>query len=163
MKVSKQADDLKRVMRQLPYPVTIVTAADGSVQRGITIGSFTSVSLDPPLVSFNVEKEAQMHELLVKATHFSVHIPETSQTDLCTNFSIPDQSAAEQFDQLDYTYNSYGTPVLPDVVAAIHCKKYTSIEAGDHSIFIGEVLEIDLLKEDAAVLYLNGSYRSIDL
>lgn len=157
----KQAEALKNVMRQMPYPVTIVTAAVGKEKRGITIGSFTSLSLDPPLISFNLEQKAQMHDLLSKATHFAVHIPEPGQANLCNQFAIPDRSGEEQFQKMDYSRNAYGTPVLKDFLAVIQCRKHTQVPAGDHTIIIGEVLDINQYREDSAVLYLDGNYHTV--
>lgn len=155
------AEGLKNVMRQIPYPVTIVTAAVGKTKRGSTIGSFTSLSLAPPLISFNVDRSSQMHALLNKATHFTVHIPEASQSDLCNHFAVPDLSPEEQFEEIAHSRSPYGSPVLEDFVAVIHCRKYDEVPAGDHTIMIGEVLDIEQHKEEAAILYLNGVYHAL--
>lgn len=159
----ERADALKQVMRQMPYPVTIVTAAVDGSRRGITIGSFTSLSMDPPLVSFNVDQSSQMHDLLKKSDYFLVHIPHEKQVDLCSRFALPDQTGEEQFQDISYTENEYGIPVLTDMVAVIECKDYKQVEAGDHTIFIGEVLKVSILKENAAILYLNGDYHQLHM
>ncbi len=158
---TKNADALKDVMRQLPFPVTIVTAAVGQEQRGITIGSFTSLSLDPPLISFNVDFAAQMNQLIKKAKHFAVHIPGTEQAHLCDHFAIPDQSGEEQFGSISYKFNGNGIPILKDIPTVIHCRGYTWFEAGDHTIIVGEVLDIDQHKETDGLLYYDRSYRSV--
>ena len=155
------AENLKSIMRQIPYPVTVITAGTKKDKRGITIGSFTSLSLEPPLISFNVSKSSQMHELIANTDHFVVHIPESSQEKYCNRFAVPNISSEEQFKGLDYAYNEHGIPVLKDLVAIISCKKYKFVEAGDHAIVIGEVTDIVHHKEDAAILYLDGAYHAI--
>lgn len=155
------SENLKSIMRQIPYPVTVITAGTKKDKRGITIGSFTSLSLEPPLVSFNVSKDSQMHELLANTNHFVVHIPESTQEEYCNRFAIPNLSSEQQFEDLNYTYNEHGIPVLDDLVAVITCEKYKFVEAGDHSIVIGEVTDIVRHKEDAAILYLDGAYHAI--
>lgn len=148
-------------MRQLPFPVAIATAAIGKEKRGITIGSFTSLSLNPPLISFNIEREAQMHPLLSRATHFAVHLPQPDQRTLCDHFATSGQTGKEQFRAVDHHRNRYGSPVLKDISTVIQCRSYDQIKAGDHSIFVGEVLEVDQQNTNASLLYYNRSYRSV--
>lgn len=157
----KIADDLKQTMRRLPYPVTIVTAAVGQEKRGITIGSFTSLSLDPPLISFNVDFEAQMNPLIKKATHFSVHIPASDQAHLCNHFAVSGRSGNEQFISVEHQPNQFGTPILKDVPCVLHCGSYTWFETGDHSIIVGKVLDVERRNENTGLLYYDQSYHSI--
>ncbi|MDX1639125.1 MAG: flavin reductase family protein [Balneolaceae bacterium] len=157
----KNAEDLKAVMRQFPFPVTVVTAAVGKEKRGITIGSFTSLSMDPPLVSFNLDAEAQMHDLIDKITHFAVHFPGTKQAAICDHFATPDMTGEEQFEDIDFHRSKYGTPVLNDAGAVMQCRLYNRFKAGDHTIIVGEVVEIDQPNEEASILYYDRSYRCI--
>lgn len=157
----KNAEDLKSIMRQLPFPVTVVTTAVGKEKRGITIGSFTSLSMDPPLISFNLDDKAQMSELISKVTHFAVHFPSPEQSGICDHFAIPDLSGDEQFEGINYYRSPYGTPVLHDAGAVIHCRLYNRFQAGDHSIVVGEVMEINQAEKRANVLYYNRSYREV--
>ena|GEM_PF-332661 len=164
--VSKQqqesAEELKEVMRLLPYPVTVITAVAGDRKRGITIGSFTSLSMDPPLISFNVTNDSQMHELLADAKQFVVHIPGAGQQELCTRFALPDQSDEEQFDGLSFKQDNGGPPVLDGVIAEIHCTKFRLFRAGDHSIVIGRVERINRNREELSILYCNGTYQNLE-
>lgn len=158
----QRGEALRGVMRHVPYPVAIVTAATGERIRGITIGSFTSLSMNPPLISFNLEKTTQMHPLLEAASHFVVHIPGTDQADLCDRFALPDFTGPEQFDAVEYHRDGRGTPVLDGAVAVIHCRKYNMAEGGDHSIVMGEVLDVD--QNEAAqpgILYFEGGYHQL--
>jgi flavin reductase (DIM6/NTAB) family NADH-FMN oxidoreductase RutF len=152
---------LRLVMRRVPAPVTVVTAATADEMRGITIGSFTSVSLDPPLVSFNVEKRAQMHRLITRAAVFAVHLLTEDQAHLSNHFAIPDMSGEEQFEPLRYRFDAYGSPILEDVMAVLHCSLYALYEAGDHSLIVGEVLVIDDRGKDHPLVYFNRSYRGV--
>ncbi|MEX2352126.1 MAG: flavin reductase family protein [Balneolaceae bacterium] len=156
-----QAEDLIAIMRRMPYPVTIITAASGKNSRGITIGSFTSLSISPPLISFNVERSSQMHSFLLEADYFIVHIPEVGQEDLCTRFALSDLTGTEQFHEVNFELNRHGVPVIRGVIAALHCRKYKQMEVGDHSIFAGEVLEAETYKDNAPILYLDGGYHSL--
>lgn len=149
-------------MRRLPCPVAIVTASSENETRGITIGSFTSLSLDPPLISYNIRQDAQMHPVLAEVRYFSVHIPGPAQAKLCNRFAVTDITGSEQFSGLSYFFSEYGTPVLRDTVAVIHCKKHDRVTAGDHSIIIGEVLDVDLNESNqSSILYFNRAYHKI--
>ncbi|SMO36999.1 flavin reductase family protein [Fodinibius sediminis] len=163
MNVSKQdnAESLKEAMRQLPFPVAIATAAIGKEKRGITIGSFTSLSLSPPLISFNIDHEAQIHPLISRATHYAVHLPQPEQSSLCDHFAISGQTSEEQFEDVDYFRSSYGSPILRAIPTIIQCRSYEKVKAGDHTIMIGEVVEVEQRNSRPSVLYYDRSYRSI--
>lgn len=153
---------LRGVMRRLPSPVTVVTAANGEEARGITIGSFTSVSLEPPLISFNVEREAQMHDVLTSAARFAVHFLSEEQAPLCTRFARPDCSGAEQFAEVAHAFDGHGTPLLEGVLAILHCRPYAALEAGDHTIVVGEVVAVEAYAEGAPLLYYNRTFCSVE-
>ena len=152
---------LRQVMRRVPSPVTVVTAAVDGEMRGITIGSFTSVSLDPPLISFNVSRRSRMHPLLLAARHFAVHILGAEQVALSRRFAEPGLSGAAQFEGLSYRVHTEGTPVLEGVLAVLHCRPYRTVEAGDHTIFVGEVMQIETFADGPPLLYYNRAYRAV--
>lgn len=154
-------DALRGVMRRLPSPVTVVTARGPSGARGITIGSFTSTSLDPPLICFNVEKEAQMHDVLASASRYAVHILGEDQAYLSDHFAIPDRTGEEQFASVAYHLGPHGMPILDGVLAVLHCAHYAAYEAGDHSIFVGEVVDIEEGASGGPLLYFNRAYRRV--
>jgi 3-hydroxy-9,10-secoandrosta-1,3,5(10)-triene-9,17-dione monooxygenase reductase component len=154
-------EDLRAVMRQVPSPVTVVTAASTDEMRGITIGSFTSVSLDPPLISFNIAHDAQMYDLITTAEYFSVHVLQEEQAHLGNHFAIPDLTGAEQFTSVASQRSEWGTPVLDGALAVLHCRPYAFYEAGDHTIVVGEVLEVMLQEGGRPILYYRRAYRSV--
>ncbi len=151
----------RSAMRRVPAVVTIVTAAVAQERRGITIGSFTSVALEPPLISFNVGQEGRMHGVLTTASHFAVHLISQQQTHLCEHFATPDRTSAEQFSTVRHRLDAYGVPILEDALVVLRCQRHGVFEAGDHSIILGRVIEIDEANDGEPVLYYNRSYRSI--
>lgn len=157
----KNAEALKHTMRQLPFPVAIATTAVGKEKRGVTIGSFTSLSMEPPLISFNVDITSQIHNLIVRATHFAVHLPQTKHCSLCDHFALPGQSSEEQFSKIEHHRSGYGSPILERIPTVIQCRSYEHFKVGDHSIIVGEVVEINQRSEEPAVLYHNQAYRSV--
>jgi len=153
---------LKQVMRRVPYPVTIITASFEGDMRGITIGSFTSLSLEPPLICFNVGKESQMHSFISKANHFAVHIPHREQEGLCNLFAKSDMENNEQFAKVNYELHDLGMPLIGNVCSILICKSFSLVEAGDHSLVIGEIIEAEQYRDDPAILYYNGKYYALD-
>jgi len=161
MPESINGETLRQVMRRVPSPVTVVTAADAHEARGITIGSFASVSLEPPLVCFNVNHEAQMHDVILEAPRFAVHVLGEEQAHLANHFAVPDRSGAEQFRAVPHQVNEDGTPVLDDVTAVLYCVHHNVFTAGDKSIIIGRVVDVRLLESRGAVLYYERTYRGV--
>lgn len=154
-------DMLRAVMRRVASPVTVVTAASGGEQRGATIGSFTSVSLDPPLISFNVQKDSSLHVVLLGADSFAVHLLSEAQADLANHFALPDLTAEEQFRGVPYGTAPDGSPILPDTFGVLHCERYAVHNAGDHSLFLGRVLRVTEADADGPLLYYDRSYRAV--
>lgn len=152
---------LRKAMRLVPSPVTIVTTGNEDGPRGITIGSFNSVSLDPPLISFNINREAQMYPVAIAAARFAVHLLGEDQAFLSNHFAIPDISGQEQFDGLSYRVDEHAVPLLEDVLVVFHCTLFAVYEAGDHSIFVGEVVGIEEGGQGKPLLYYDRTYRSV--
>ena len=153
-------DDLRAVMRHVPSPVVVVTFLTSAGAKGITIGSFTSVSLDPALISFNVMHTSTMHDALMQAERFAVQILRDDQVDLSERFSIPDLNSNEQFGDVPHRVEG-GLPLIDGVLATLRCRPFNVIQAGDHSLIIGEVIEIDAVERGAPLLYYQQSYRKI--
>ncbi len=156
-----RGEAFRQVMRRVPSPVTVVTAATAEEMRGITIGSFTSVSLNPPLISFNVSHRARMHAVLLKAERFAVHLLRAEQVYLSQRFAEPGLSGAEQFAGLAYRVEGHGMPILEGVLAVLYCRPYSRLEAGDHTIFVGEVYDLEAHEDGLPVLYYNRAYRVV--
>jgi len=161
MKKIIDGEDLRAVMRHVPSPVTVVTAVRGDAARGVTIGSFTSVSLNPPLISFNIEKAAQMHGFLHGATRFNVHVLANDQAHLSAHFALPDMTSEAQFEAVAYDLDAHGLPVLRDVLAVLTCTPYAFHEAGDHSLVLGHVHEVAVDDSKEPLLYFNRAYMSV--
>ncbi|MCZ6756952.1 MAG: flavin reductase family protein [Bacteroidetes bacterium] len=148
-------------MRHVPTVVTVVTMADESGDWGITIGSFVSLSLDPPLICFNVQKSIAIHDAIVKAEHFVVHVLREDQADLSDLFARSDISKDEQFSTIEYDVSEQGSPVLKDALTTFHCIQYNILPGGDHTILIGLVIDISNGKPGRPVVYHQRAYHGI--
>lgn len=152
---------LRSVMREVPSPVTVITVKGEDEIRGITIGSFASTSLRPPLISFNIKRDAQIYEALVNAEHFAVHILSDAQAHLSDHFASSEMTGEEQFEAVPYQVDPVGTPIILDTLAVIRCDRYAIYDAGDHSIVVGRVTQVDGGVDGGPMLYYNRTYRSI--
>jgi len=158
---SVDATAFRMTMRRVPSPVVVITMTDGTDVRGITIGSFTSVSLDPPLVSFNVTRTAESHRILQGADRFAVHVLAEEQVHLANHFAKPHLSGEEQFADVPHAVDAHGTPVVDGVSSVLHCVPHSQLPAEDHSLFLGRVVEVVDHEDRGAVLYYQSSYRSV--
>jgi 3-hydroxy-9,10-secoandrosta-1,3,5(10)-triene-9,17-dione monooxygenase reductase component len=131
--------------------VTIVTArsADGT-PIGMTCNSFTSLSLDPPLVQWSVAKGARSHSAMSSAKHFAVHILNASQHDLCTQFAA---RAVDRFANVELEVGLHNLPLLTRFHARLECATYLQHDGGDHTILIGRVLRLCEQEGDPLIFY----------
>ena len=138
--------------------VVVVTAvrADGS-PAGMTANSFTSVSLEPPLVSVNVDSAADFHGVVIAARGFVINILDSSQEALSRRFAA---ASAHQFDGVGYRRTEWGGIVLDGVIAAIDCKTERLIDVGDHTIVVGRVAGGET-HEGRPLLYFRGGYHTL--
>lgn len=154
----------RSTLAQWSSGVTVVTALLDDRRYGMTASSFSSVSLDPPLILVCVGKEAYSHQILLDAGHFGVNILSAAQADLGRRFSAKTIDYEDRFTDLTVVTGTTGSPMLPDVVAWLDCRTVQHVEAGDHTIFIGEVLESQV-NGGAPLLYMNrkwGTFREIE-
>jgi 3-hydroxy-9,10-secoandrosta-1,3,5(10)-triene-9,17-dione monooxygenase reductase component len=160
IRVTPQIDGavFRRVLGHYPTGVCVVTAIepDGHA-AGMIVGSFTSVSLDPPLVAFFPDKSSTTWPRIARAGRFCVNVLASDQQNLCRRFSA---KSDDKFSGLSHRLSSNGSPVLDDVVAWIDCTLDAVHEAGDHFIVLGRVSELDIARADAPLLFFRGEYGS---
>ncbi len=159
--VGVEGERLRAVMRRVASPVTVVTAAANGTARGATIGSFTSVSLDPPLVSFNVQKPSAFHAVLAGAEAFAVHLLGDDQADLATHFALPDLESEAQLSAVPHDSSPTDPPVLHGTFGVLHCTPWAVHDAGDHSLFLGHVERVTEGTAAGPLLYYARSYRAV--
>lgn len=148
----------RRVLGHYPTGVCAVTAVEpDGLASGMIVGSFTSVSLDPPLVAFFPDKSSTTWPRIARAGLFCVNVLARDQQDLCRRFA---SKGGDKFGGLPYRLSNNGSPVLDDVIAWIDCTLDTVHEAGDHFIVLGRVSELDIARADAPLLFFRGEYGS---
>jgi len=154
---------LRQVMARFASGVTVLTAG-GEDAHGMTANAFSSVSLEPPLVLCCVSKAARMHTAIVTAGSFAVNILAAGQEDLSKYFADwrrPDGMA--QFDAVGWTRGTRtGAPLLTGTLAWLECELAEVLAGGDHSIFLGRVVETSRGEGEHALVFYGGGYHQID-
>lgn len=123
---------------------------------GMTINSFTSVSLDPPLVLFCVDNKSSNLSLFRKNRYFSFNFLSKDQKDLSNAFATPKNS--EKWNVEPYFFGKFGNPIFHNSLGFIECKKHKVIKTGDHHIVVGEVLDFAKINEKEPLIYSKGKY-----
>lgn len=150
----------RHVLGHYPTGVCAVTAVDlDGNPRGLIVGSFTSVSLDPPLVGFFPGKGSATWPWIEAAGRFCVNILSSGQQDILRRLT---KSGADKFAGLSYAVSANGSPVLEDVVAWIDCSLESVTEAGDHYFVLGRVLDLEVATQGHPMLFLQGKYGRFD-
>ena len=136
----EQIASFKAAMGNYPTGVTVVTAFNPEGKpMGLTVNSFASVSLEPLLILWSIDKRVNSYNDFLKVDKFSVNILAENQSDLCNLFS---SKVEDRFGQCDWQESDLKLPILTDVLAVLQCKVFKQVEAGDHTIMIGEVIDI---------------------
>lgn len=157
--MSVEANKFKQAMSRWASGVTVITTLDPDGKpKGMTASSFTSVSLDPPLVLVCVSDHLYTHRSLLHTGHFAVNILGQSQVEWGKLFAglLPD--IVDRFSHTGYTTSATGSPILPDVAGWLDCRIVQQVAAGDHTIFIGEVVNAGISGEDAPLLYAQRAW-----
>lgn len=151
----------RRVLGHYPTGVCVVTAteADGA-PVGMVVGSFTSVSLDPPLVAFLPAKSSSSWPRVEAVGRFCVNVLASDQEALCRQISGP---GPDKFAGIAHRVSDNGSPILDDVVAWIDCRLHAVHEAGDHYIVLGEVVALEVERPGRPLLFFQGSYGQFAL
>jgi flavin reductase (DIM6/NTAB) family NADH-FMN oxidoreductase RutF len=147
--------DFRKVMGRFATGVTVVTARHAGETRGMTANAFMSASLDPPLCIVSVDKRAHMHAHLPKARFFAVNILAEGQEPLARHFSgKPDPGLAISFAEID------GIPTIADSVARMTAELTGAHDCGDHTLFVGRVLQMTAADKPPLLFYASR-YRAI--
>jgi flavin reductase (DIM6/NTAB) family NADH-FMN oxidoreductase RutF/DNA-binding IclR family transcriptional regulator len=150
--------ELRRALGAFVTGVTVITTTDGEGRfHGVTANSFSSVSLDPPLVLWSQVVNAQSHSTFFKAERFAVNILAEDQIELSNRFA---KSSAEKFAGLEVDIGLDGIPLLRGCGARLQCRVVSRVPGGDHTIYIGEVESIERA-ERKPLAFGNGQYLRI--
>ena len=145
--------DLRNVMGYYLTGVTIVTVTGPDKKPyGLTVTSFNSVSLSPPLILWSLDNRNDRLSLFQNAKGFAVNIMAADQLALCEKFAA---AGNDRFLNCDWRFGAYGQPLLGRALANLECRPWAEYDGGDHTIFVGEVMSIKQ-NEGKAAAFFNG-------
>ncbi|MCC5578421.1 MULTISPECIES: flavin reductase family protein [Microtetraspora] len=151
---------LRDALGQFATGVAVVTTATPCGERaGVTVNSFTSVSLDPPLVLWCLSLRAPSEPVFRRAGRFVVNILAADQDELSQRFATP---LPDKFAGVETRLTRSGLPVLPGTVAYFACRTLTAHDGGDHRIFVGEVEQFERQGGEPLVFH-SGRYRALSV
>ena len=159
---SEIQSDLKQAMRVYPQGVTVVTTRTPEGPKGITVSSFTSVSLDPPLILVSIARSSALHDLLSKSTNFVVNFLADDQKSVSDRFAGR-VDVKDKFEGLRSTKGVTGSPIIDGVRASIECEKWNVFPGGDHSIIVGRVLSVKTDGNKRPLVYFAQQYTTTEL
>jgi flavin reductase (DIM6/NTAB) family NADH-FMN oxidoreductase RutF len=139
--------------------VTVVTCLNAQGDpAGITVNSFTSVSLDPPLLLVCLHKHAASAAALVEATHFAINVLQTGQQPASITFST---RVEDRFGTMPWSCGEAGAPILKDSLGVFECERYAVYDGGDHHILVGQVIKASFDTSLDPLLFFRGRYRRL--
>ena len=152
--------DFKTAMGRFLTGVTIVSCLDHNGQPcGLTVNSFASVSLDPPLVLWSLIKGSSLHTAFTQADSYAIAILGENQKDICYRFA---SDVEDRFETISWQSGVTGLPIINDCLSVLECKSYAQYDGGDHIIFVGEVTAIHNHSDQLKPLsYFSGKVNEI--
>ena len=154
-------DPVKYVMRQWASGVTVVTMQTETRRHGLTISGFLSVSLEPPLVLISIGEELTSEALLKESAAFVVNFLRDDQSELSDRFAGR-LGAVDRLEGIPTQPAISGAPILQDCLAWLDCRVVQTVAAGDHVLYIGEVMDADVNDAGKPLLYWNADYRKVE-
>ena len=149
----------KSCMGRFATGVTVVTSTDDAgVMHGVTVSSFNSVSLAPPLVLFSIQKASSRFHAFSRCSRFVVNVLSDSQREVSQDFAYRSEG---HWDSHDFII-LYDIPIICGSLAYFYCSLYNVYDGGDHEIVVGRVLDCANLEDDEPLLYYRGKYWTID-
>ena len=142
--------------------VVVVTSIARTGERlGLTVSSFSSLSLEPPLILFSINRNARSFSAWETAEHFAVNVLAEHQSALSTRFA---RALSDKWASLDVGRDQYGSPTLPGALAVLSCSAYQRLNGGDHMILVGHVdaLATSGPSEARPLIFFAGAYRRLD-
>ncbi|WP_306335298.1 flavin reductase family protein [Streptomyces sp. KL118A] len=154
------AKTLRTVCGLFVTGVTVITSGSGPRAAGTTVNSFTSVSLDPPLVLFCLHQASRLRPLVEESGAYTVNFLAGRQEPLAWAFAGKHTATLQD---VEHRYSGVGVPVLSQAMAFVSCRLVNAFEGGDHTIFVGEVAELGVARADTEpLIFFRGSMGALE-
>ncbi len=141
----------KVLLRKIPHGLFICTVREGDDINGFTASWVTQGSFAPPLVVMAVRADGSSHGIIKRTNKFCLNVLRFDQKDLAAVFFKPQNGLGGRFESTSYTFGNEGLPILDDAIGGVECNVVGSVENGDHTIFVAEVITAKLHKDSEAL------------
>jgi flavin reductase (DIM6/NTAB) family NADH-FMN oxidoreductase RutF len=156
---SVDAKAFRTALGQFATGVAIITAQGSDGQAiGLTMSSFNSVSMDPPLVLFSIDRKAFSLQAMIDAQGFAVNILGREQENLSNKFA---RALSEKWTAVEHTLGHTAAPLIAGALAHFECVPYAHYDGGDHVIFVGRVVRFSSYPQSEPLIFFRGAYRSL--
>ena len=164
--------DFRHTMGRFATGITVVTTLNGAEQHAITVNSFASVSLNPPLILICIDRHTEIHNFIATSGVFTVNILNAKQQPLSDRYAGRDPEKRTFFGDVPHYTGVNGCLVFKESIASIECRLYQTYDGGDHSIYVGYTenltihagLETDSsMLESGPLLYYKSAYQQLNI
>lgn len=159
MAENNDGQGLKEILRRYPTGVTVVTSLLDGKPWGGTMNSFTSVSINPPMVAVFVMENSRTSNAILQSRKFVVNILKHDQETTAMQFA--NDGVEDKFKGVQYSLNADGIPVLPESLGYIECDLSSTHRLADHIMFLGEVRNADITNDVEALIYYRRGFHSL--
>ena len=147
--------EYRQALAQFPTGVTIITCMSKIGPLGIMANSFTSISIDPPLIMWCPTKTSNRYAAFMQADYFSVHVMSVQQKELSLAFS----KSGQAFDNIHWSLNAQNVPLISECLACFECRRYADFDGGDHSLLLGLVEQVSVF-EGVPLTFAQGRFNT---
>lgn len=155
-------DDFKQTLSGWASGVSVVTTKRDGMLYGLTVSSFTSLSLTPPLVLVCLHTQNRMPQMILEAGVFAVSILAEDQQDASAYFARPGRVPTADFTVIDGDWTPTGLPIVKGCLGWLSCRLHEQIVKGDHAIVVGEVIETRSRADVGPLVYFRRGYRRVE-
>ncbi len=146
------------ILRKIQSGIFVVTTKSRDKVNGLTVAWLTRASFEPPMISVSIGKTRYSHDLIKESGVFAVNILREGQIDVAKHFGLQSGKRVNKFGNISYETKITGSPVLKDTAGYLDCKVAGSCDAGDHTIFVGEVVDAGAAPGAKPLLYVHEDF-----
>jgi flavin reductase (DIM6/NTAB) family NADH-FMN oxidoreductase RutF len=148
----------RQALGRFPTGVTVVTVGSAESPKGMTVNSFASVSLDPPLILWSMDKKSSHYQTFTKAPNFTISVLGSDHRTVSDRLAKPGEHS---LDGLALSPSANGVPGIADALAVLACRREATHEGGDHTIIVGQVTDFSFQKTGAPLVFYRGRYSAL--
>lgn len=151
--------ELRNALGRFATGVCVVTTLDERGQAlGMTANSFSSVSLDPPLVLWNLQNGSEVYDAFARPSAFAINVLSDQQAELSSQYA---RKGDHLLDPAHFRQGRHGAPIIRDALVSFECKLHAAHEGGDHLIIVGRVVDVASKPGGDPLLFFSGAYREL--